>query len=173
MVFYLILIMIKSEPVVLAETFEMVRNLTMMYLNQLDKIDVHEMIDYKGIKFNSAYWIAGHLTWSEHSLIVNGVAGEDMGIDWIEEFAIGKDPENIVKKPSIEEILKTLEKVHSKSMEIIKNLSDKNLDEENHFGIAFGGVKSKRNLIKHLIRHEPMHIGQLSLILKVNGIKFA
>lgn len=163
----------KSESVLLSEVFEMVRNLSKMYLNQLGKIDIHERIEYKGIKFNSAYWIAGHLTWTEHSLIVQGIAGEDMGIDWLEEFAIGNDPDKISKMPSVEEILKTLDEVHFKSMDIIKGLSDENLEEDNLFGMSMGGSKSKRNIIKHLIRHEPMHIGQLSWILKFNGIKFA
>lgn len=163
----------KSESVILAEVFDMERNLSKMYLNQLANIDVHENIEYRGTKFNSAYWIAGHLTWTEHSLIVKGIAGENMNIEWIEEFAIGNPPENISKKPSVEEILKTLDDVHSKSMEIIKNLTDENLEEDNLFGMSMGGSKSKRNIIKHLIRHEPMHIGQLSWILKLNGIKFA
>ena len=163
----------KSESVILSEVFEMVRNLSKMYLNQLGNINVHECIEYKGIRFNSAYWIAGHLTWTEHALIVKGVAGEDMGIDWLDEFAIGKDPENISKKPTVEEILKTLDEVHSRSLDIIKGLSDENLAEDNLFGMSMGGSKSKRNIIKHLIRHEPMHIGQLSWILKLNGLKFA
>ncbi|MEZ4823207.1 MAG: DinB family protein [Ignavibacteria bacterium] len=70
----------------------------------------------------------------------------------------------------MEEVLKTMDEVHEKALTVIKNQTDEQLDEDNLFGESFGGSKSKRTLIIHAIRHEPMHIGQLSWILKSNGL---
>ena len=56
-------------------------------------------------------------------------------------------------------------------MEIIRGMSDEELEKDNYFNFTIGGSKSKKALIMHAIRHEPMHIGQLSLILKANDAK--
>ena len=151
----------------------MVRGLSIFYLSNLSKIDIDKRIEADGIKYNSAYWIAAHLVWTEHSLILNGIAGEDMKIDWLNDYAYGCDPDKIKNKPPIEEVLKTMDEVHEKALSVIKNQTDEQLDEDNLFGESFGGSKSKRTLIIHAIRHEPMHIGQLSWILKSNGLTFA
>ncbi|MCB0726405.1 MAG: DinB family protein [Ignavibacteriae bacterium] len=163
----------KSESEILAEVYEMVRGLSIFYLSNLSKIDIDKRIEADGIKYNSAYWIAAHLVWTEHSLILNGIAGEDMKIDWLNDYAYGCDPDKIKNKPPIEEVLKTMDEVHEKALTVIKNQTDEQLDEDNLFGESFGGSKSKRTLIIHAIRHEPMHIGQLSWILKSNGLTFA
>lgn len=163
----------KTESQILAEVYKNVRRLSKFYLSNLSKIDINKRIESDGIKFNSAYWIAAHLVWTEHSLILNGISGEDMNIDWLNDYAYGSDPDKIKNKPPIEEILKQMDEVHSKAISIIEGLSKEQLDEDNLFGESFGGSKSKRNLLIHAIRHEPMHIGQLSWILKSNGLTFA
>ncbi|MEZ4823208.1 MAG: hypothetical protein R2942_12670 [Ignavibacteria bacterium] len=45
----------------------MVRGLSIFYLSNLSKIDIDKRIEADGIKYNSAYWIAAHLVWTEHS----------------------------------------------------------------------------------------------------------
>lgn len=163
----------KSEAEILADVYEKVRSLSKFYLSNLSEIDIDKRIEADGVKFNSAYWIAAHLVWTEHSLILNGITGEDMDIDWLNDYAYGSDPDNIKYKPTIEEIFKVMDEVHSKAVSVIKGLSNEQLNEDNLFGESFSGSKSKRNLIMHAIRHEPMHIGQLSWILKSNGFTFA
>ncbi|HMQ69233.1 MAG TPA: DinB family protein [Ignavibacteria bacterium] len=163
----------KSESEILADVYEKVRDLSKFYLSSLSDIDIDKRIEADGIKFNSAYWIAAHLVWTEHSLILNGVAGDDMNIDWLNDYAYGCDPDKIKNKPPIEEVLKTMDEVHEKAVSVIRNHTDEQLDEDNLFGESFSGSKSKRNLIIHAIRHEPMHIGQLSWILKYGGFTFA
>ncbi|MBP9191252.1 MAG: DinB family protein [Ignavibacteria bacterium] len=165
--------MVKTESEILADVYDKVRGLSNFYLSYLPKIDIDKRIVSDGIKFNSAYWIAAHLVWTEHSLILNGITGEDMNIEWLNDFEYGSDPENIKHKPSIKEVFKTMELVHEKAISIIKAQTDIQLDEDNLFGEYFGDEKNKRNLIIHTIRHEPMHIGQLSWILKSNGITIA
>ena len=163
----------KTESEILADVYEKVRSLSKMFIGGLKDIDTEKRLEIDNIKFNSAYWIVAHLVWTEHFLIIQGVGGEDMKIDWLNEYGFGSDPEKVKTKPPFEEILKKLDEVHIKAVEIITGLSDKQLEEDNFIDTNFGGLKAKRNVITHAIRHEPMHIGQISWILKSNGIKFA
>jgi uncharacterized damage-inducible protein DinB len=48
-------------------------------------------------------------------------------------------------------------------------MKDEELDKPNHINAAFGGKSDKRAVLKHAIRHEPMHIGQLSWIMKITS----
>jgi hypothetical protein len=161
----------KAEAEILAETFESVRNLSKFYLSQLGDINVYEQLTVNGKTFNSPYWIAAHLTWTEHSLLIEGMGAELMPIDWLEKFSIGTTPENGEDLPKFEEVLIKMDEVHEYAMKIIKALTDEQLDEPNNLGLSFGGVNNKRAIIKHAIRHEPMHIGQISWYLKLNDVK--
>lgn len=163
----------KSESEILADVYEKVRGLSKMFISGLKDVDINKRLEIDNIKFNSAYWIVAHLVWTEHFLLIKGVGDVDLKIDWLDEYAYGTDPDSVKTKPPYEEILKKLDEVHAKAVEIIKGLSDEQLDEDNLIGANFGGSKSKRNVITHAIRHEPMHIGQISWILKSNGIKYA
>ncbi|HMS34747.1 MAG TPA: DinB family protein [Ignavibacteria bacterium] len=162
-----------SESEILADVYEKVRGLSKMFISGLKDVDINKRLEIDNIKFNSAYWIVAHLVWTEHFLLVQGVGGENMKIEWLDEYAYGTDPDSVKTKPPYEEILKRLDEVHAKAVEIIKGLSDEQLEEDNLIGANFGGSKAKRNVITHAIRHEPMHIGQISWILKSNGIKYA
>jgi uncharacterized damage-inducible protein DinB len=109
--------------------------------------------------------------WTEHFLLVKGIGDKSMDIPWLDEYGFGSDPEEVKTKPDFEEIMKKRDEVHKKAMAILMNLPDEELDKPNHINATFGGINNKRVVIKHAIRHEPMHIGQLSWILKVNGVK--
>ena len=163
----------KKESEILADVYEKVRGLSLRFISGLKDLDIDKRLEVDGIKFNSARWILAHLVWTEHFLLVEGVGGENMKIDWIDEYGFGSDPDNIKTKPTYEEILEKLDEVHKRAVEIVKGLSDEQLEEDNYIEANFGGSKSKRNVITHAIRHEPMHIGQISWILKSNGIKYA
>ena len=163
----------KSEGEVLADVYSRVRGLSNMFISALKDVDVNKQLQIGDIKFNSPYWIVAHLVWTEHFLIIEGVAGESMNIDWLEEYAYGTNPDEVKTKPPFEELIQKLNETHSRALEIIKNTKDEELEEENNIGANFGGSKSKRTVITHAIRHEPMHIGQISWILKTNGKKFA
>jgi uncharacterized damage-inducible protein DinB len=160
-----------TESKILADVFQSVRNLTNFYISQFKDLNVFERLEFKGRKFNSAYWIIGHLVWSEHSLIIEGLGGQPMKIPWLEKFQIGSKPENLYTSPSYEEILQTLEKVHSNAINLIQSLSDEELDQPNLIEATFGGKNTKRAVVIHAIRHEPMHTGQLSWILKTHDIE--
>lgn len=162
----------KTEGEILADVYEKVRGLSKMFISGLKDVDIEKRLEINNVKFNSAQWILAHLVWTEHFLIIVGVGGENMNIDWIDEYGFGSNPDEVKTKPSKEEILKKMDEVHTKAVQIIRSLSDEQLEEDNNINANFGGSKNKRNVITHAIRHEPMHIGQISWILKSNGISY-
>jgi uncharacterized damage-inducible protein DinB len=161
----------KTEAQILADAYEFSRGLTKYYFSKLDGLDLNQKLEINGKKMNSPYWIAAHLVWTEHFLLIEGLGLPSMNIPWMEQYGFGSDPEKISYKPEYDEILKKLEEVHEAAMKHLKSLTNEQLDEPNNINANFGGVNNKRNVIKHAIRHEPMHTGQISWILKANGIK--
>jgi len=161
----------KTEAQILAETYDFSRGLTKFYMSKLDVLDLDKKIEVNGVQVNDAHWIAAHLVWTEHFLLIKGMGLPAMDIPWMEQYGFGSKPSEIKDKPEYKEIIERLEEVHSKAMENLNSLTDEQLDETNGINANFGGVNNKRNVIKHAIRHEPMHTGQLSWILKANGVK--
>jgi uncharacterized damage-inducible protein DinB len=161
----------KTQAQILAEAFESVRNITKLYLSNLDDKFLRKRHEINGIKFNSAYWISAHLVWAEHYLIVQGVGNKEMDIPWLKEFSIGSDPEKADQKLDINTIRKKMDEVHAEATKILNSLSDEEIEKPNHINATFGQKNTKGAVIRHCIRHEPMHIGQVSWILKINGIK--
>jgi uncharacterized damage-inducible protein DinB len=157
----------------LIDSYKMMRNLSERYIAKVQGLDYKKRYQIDGIKFNSAYWIVAHLVWTEHFLIIEGVGGDSMGIQWLNDFAFGTNPDEVTSGPSYEEILTRRAEVHQKALEVLSKLTDDELKEDNNIEANFGGSMSKETVIMHAIRHEPMHIGQLSWILKLNGIKSA
>jgi uncharacterized damage-inducible protein DinB len=154
----------------LVKTYEMMRNLSKFYISKLSGLDLKMEYEIDGTKLNSAYWLIAHLVWTEHYLIIEGIGGESMGIEWLNDFAIGSSLDDLKNGPKIEEILAKLDEVHKKAIEILNNMTDEQLQAENNIEANFGGQRSKENVLMHAIRHEPMHIGQISWILKANGV---
>jgi uncharacterized damage-inducible protein DinB len=159
-----------KESEVLANTFQAARNLTKYYFALFPEEKLHEEIFINGKKLNTAYWLAAHLVWTEHFLILQGVGNTSLDIPWLKEFEIGSTPVKKDSWPEIKVIMETMDKVHEEAMKVMKELPDEELDKENYLGYTFGGVNSKRAMITHLIRHEPMHVGQLSWLLKIYGV---
>ena len=159
----------KSEVKTLLGAYESVRNLSKFYISNLDKEKVHVRYEINGVKLNSAYWLVAHLTWTEHYLIVQGIGNKDLNIPWLEEYGYGTNPDEIKTKPDFDEVLKLFDEVHSKAVEILNSTTDEQLDELNHIDLSFGDKADIRTLLTHVIRHEPMHIGQISWILKMGN----
>lgn len=161
----------KTQAQVLAEAFESVRNLTKFYLQNLNEEDVYKQLEIGGVKFNSAHDIIAHLVWSEHFLLVQGVGNKSITIPWLNEYGFGFDPNAIKQKPDYNEVLERLDEIHAEAMKILNNLPDEELEKPNHVNAAFGQKNTKAAIIKHCIRHEPMHVGQISWIIKACGGK--
>lgn len=161
----------KTEAQVLAEAFESVRNLTKFYMQNLKEEDIDKKYEINGARFNSAHEILGHLVWTEHFLIIQGVANKSIDIPWLDEYRIGFNPKEIKQKPGFDEMLKKLDDIHAESMKILNELPDEELEQPNYIDASFGGKNTKSAVIKHCIRHEPMHVGQISWIIKAGGGK--
>lgn len=158
-----------TEVRALADVYRSVRNLTRFFINQLQDIDIEKQFEVDGVRLNTIAWLIGHLCWTENTLILKGVGNTDSGVPWLEEYGIGTNPAEIKTKPALSELISTLDSIHEKAMAILEGLSDEELTKENHLGFGFGGDKSKRMLIIHAIRHEPMHTGQLTWSMKLNS----
>ncbi len=159
----------KSESLILSEVFQDVRGLTKFYLSLAKALDPHLQFELNGQKLNTLYWLAGHLTWSQHFLLVEALTGETMGIQWLDRFEMGTILTDEPGLPTFEEILIAMDRVHHHAMASILALDDSGLDAPNHRGIAFQGEDSKRVVIRHAIRHEPCHTGQIGWLLKLHG----
>jgi uncharacterized damage-inducible protein DinB len=163
--------MAKTESRILAEAFESVRNLTKFYLSKINPEDLDIEMTSGEVKFNSPLWIAAHLAWAQEFLMLEGLGGKVTGIEWLNEYGFGSKPDEIKSKKTFDEIMLTLDSVHEKAMNHVKSLTDSQLDEKNPIGANFGGKDTKRAVLIHAVRHEPMHAGQLSWFLKSRGIK--
>jgi DinB superfamily len=161
----------KTEAQVLAEAFESVRNLTKFYLSHFNEKDIHKVFEIDGIKLNPAYWLIAHLVWTEHFLIVQGVGNKTMDIPWLDEFGFGSNPDEVQQKPDYKEILNRMDEVHTEAMEILKSTPDEEMEKPNYINATFGQKNTKGAVIRHCIRHEPMHLGQISWIMKLCGVK--
>jgi len=155
----------------LIQTYQMARNLSNYYISKLEGVDIYKAYEMNGVKMNSAYWLMAHLVWTEHFLIIEGIGGTSLGIEWLNDFEFGSEPDKIENPPSLEEVKKRGEEVHNKAMEILNGMTDELMESDNNIEATFGGSKSKFTVLMHAIRHEPMHIGQISWILKANNIR--
>lgn len=159
----------KTEAQILAGAFESVRNLSKFYISNLEEKDLHKQFELNGVKFNTAFWMICHLVWTEHFLIVQGVGNKTLNIPWLDQFEQGSDPAAVSHKPEYKEVLSNLDEVHAEAMKILNNLPDEELEKQNHINATFGQKNDKLGVIRHCIRHEPMHIGQISWIIKAGG----
>jgi hypothetical protein len=160
-----------TETKVLADVYENVRNVTRFYIMKSKDIDSFKRYEVNGQQLNSRYWLIGHLVWTEHWLLIQGLANKDMGIPWLEKFSYGSEPSEDPDLPSIEELLEKFKEVHVEAVAAIRATGDEALAEPGHIDFSFGGDKSKRMIIHHAIRHEPCHAGHLGWLCKISGVE--
>jgi len=160
-----------SEPQVIADIQDNSRWITKRYIAALSEINPMKEYEIDGKTFHSLYWLVAHLTWAEYALCVSAITDKKSDIPWLDRFRISTRIDDYTGLPSFEEALKALDQVHAESMQTIRALTPEQLDEDNYRGVKFGGPASKRVSLYHCIRHEPVHVGQMAWICKLNGIK--
>jgi hypothetical protein len=160
-----------TEAEALAETLDRARQYTLYYFNKLSSTDLHERIEVKGRRLNSAFWLLSHLTISENWLTLNGTGEEMERFSWAKLFSIGKEPPSADECPPVEEVMETASRVHEKAMERIRNLTAEELGAPHKVGFDVGGEGLVRDAIMHAIRHEAGHAGQLGSLCAMQGIK--
>jgi hypothetical protein len=161
----------KSEAVILADTYQCVRDLTRWYFSLLKPVDPYKHWEVNGVRLNSLIWIASHITWAENMLLLQGTGGTGVDIAWLNHYNISSDGKLHNPQHDMKTVLDTLKHVHERAMQHIQSIPDEKLDAENTFGMGFGGVKTNRILIQHAIRHEAIHTGHLSWLCKINHLQ--
>jgi len=160
-----------TECNILADTFESVRSLTKSFLSMVDEAQINDTPVFNGVELNSPYWITAHLAWAEGFLILNTLGGEQSDkYDWLNEYGFGTKPADIKIRPPYSEVIKALDDIHVAAMKKLRGTEDSFLNEKNKFGMSFDGKNDNRIAVQHAIRHEPMHIGQLTWFMKSKGM---
>jgi hypothetical protein len=160
-----------TESALLADTYQKTRDLTKWYFSLLKTADPYKAWEVNGQKLNSALWIAAHLVWAEDFLIVKCTGGKSIDLPWLEHYKIGSDGSLHEEGLEMKAMLTQLSNVHENAMAHLLSLSNETLNEENPLGFGFGGVKTKRMMVQHCMRHEAMHTGHLSWLCKINGVQ--
>lgn len=156
---------------ILADTVDNTRQLTRFYLRKSEGLDYSKRFEIEGFTTNNIHWIIAHLAWAESFLILKAVADQNIDVPWLKKFEIGTESPGYSDFPSLEETKEVFNDIHRKSLEIIKALPDEGLNRSNHTGLKFGNDDSKLGMIKHCIRHEAMHTGQISWLVRMMGKK--
>ena len=160
-----------TECNILADTFESVRSLSKGFLSRVDESLIHDTLIINGITLNSPYWITAHLAWAEGFLLLSAIGSDYDNHNWLDEYGFGMKPQDIKTKPPYEEVKSILDEIHGEAMKYVRNLNDDFLNEPNKMGMRFADKGDNRIIIHHAIRHEPMHIGQLTWFMKSKGLQ--
>lgn len=159
------------EANTLADTLESTRQLTRFYLSHTVELDLDKRFMVHEFHTNSIHWIVAHLTWAEDYLILKGVGNQSLELPWFDAFRIGKESPETEKYPPYSETMDAFNSVHEKVITLIRSMTSQQQDEKNHVQMNFGADDSKRALIRHCIRHEGMHCGHISWLLRMHGRK--
>jgi len=161
----------QSETKFLAELLESARQLTHFYLEKSTEVDKMQRFDIGKYRTNSICWVAAHLAWGEDNLILKGVANQGTGIEWLKLFKLGAEYPSEQDLPPYDEVIAALNSIHKSSLKALLKLPDAGLDEKNHIGLNFSAGNNKRAVIRHCIRHESFHCGQIGMLLRMLGKK--
>jgi len=160
----------KTEAQVLAHMMARTREYTLSYLRYLKEVDVHREFVCEGKKLNTVFWLVAHLATSENGLLLRATGGPFEKFSWAKYFTIGAAGLPAEQCPPYAEVWATFKAVHERTMAHLPTLSDDVLDQPNITGLPLIGP-TVRDVITHAIRHEGMHIGHLTWLCKLYGIK--
>jgi len=147
------------------------RSITRFFLSNLKEKDVYHKFEIDGIQLNNIIWIVGHLAWAQDAFILKNLNTGVVSPDWLSEFGVGSKCPTENNGPTYSEVYATFKDINNKSIEALPLATTEKLAQDNMFGFGFGDNKSVEMLIRHCIRHESNHAGQLGWLCKLNGIK--
>ena len=154
----------------LIDTIQLTQQLLVFYVSKLKDTNPTKVFAIEGQELNSLYWLVGHLAWAENMLILEGTSGQSTNYPWLDNFKIGTGHQ-IDEKVSFSELKEGAKDIHTKAMAHLTSLNDEDLDKENAIKFGFGQDPSNQVVIMHFIRHLGTHIGHLSWLCKLHGIK--
>lgn len=146
------------------------RKLCRYYISRLQGVDVLKEFEAEGTKLNCVLWIIAHITWAQHALLLKTLDGPGVDIAWMRHFRTNSTSSPQPDWPSLNEVLQTMQQVHETAMKFVSSLDDKVLEEPAYIK-ATDWNTDKRHVIMHAIRHEGIHIGHLTWLCKLHGIK--
>ena len=161
----------RNETDVLCEVIDNTRELTLYYLTKLKGIDIYKTFTAGNQSFNSAFWIMCHMVWAQDFLLLKATRGPDLKIGWLGKFSIGSTLPPREECPELALVLEGMKQVHDTSVKHLRTLTGDQLNEPNAVNLKFGQDVSKRICIHHCIRHEGVHMGHLSWLAKMHGVK--
>lgn len=161
----------KTQAETLAETMHDVRRLTIFYFKQMEGKDLKHRFKIGEEYLNSAYWLMGHIAATQNFLLLHSMGQDRVPIPWARQFGMGSDGEIPSEGPEMEEILGTQKLVHNRSLDYIRSMDDESLAIPNSSGFSLASDNSRAALIRHAIRHEGFHAGQLGWLCKLHGVK--
>jgi hypothetical protein len=162
--------MVKQESHVLSEVFSSTRGLTKYFISLLDKDKLEHRHKLDNIELNSAYWIIAHLVWAQYNLVLRSLNGPVLDIPWISHYRIGSEGMLHDDRPSFAELMAIFDQVNDLTQDHIRSLTGEQLDEVVKLE-SIGWEATARRTIHHAIRHEGTHIGHLTWLCKLDGIK--
>lgn len=149
---------------------DMTRNYTRTYFSRLKEVDLHHVFRIDGKALNTAYWLFAHVTSSENWLVLRGTGGDMVKLPWAKLFNVGAPPPAPADLPPIQEILAASKEVHARALDHVRRLSDDDLARPHQAVVRIPDAESAGGIIRHCIRHEAGHAGQLGLLCKLYGI---
>lgn len=125
-----------------------------------------------------ALWLCGHMTCTQYHLIYVRVLGVTGLVDqtFVDHFPIGGPVKAASEHdyPPVETVLSTMNRVHRRTCEVVREMTDDLLAEP---AFAGGGkphplYADKRGAVAHCSRHEAFHAGQIATIRRLLGKPF-
>jgi uncharacterized damage-inducible protein DinB len=144
---------------------------TQRHIQMLQETDLHKRFSAEGKELNSAYWLFAHMVVSQNWLILRGTGGPFQKFSWAKLFNIGTTPPPQEECPSFEVVIKKMEEIQRLSLDHVASLDEAALAAPHNAMMHLPGGNTVADIIKHHIRHESMHNGQLSWLCKLHGLK--
>lgn len=159
-----------TEAQTLAHVMDRTRQWTRWYFNALKDQDLHRRFVCEGKELNSAFWLIAHMATTENGLLLAATGGPFQKFSWAKHFTVGGPGLPPDQCPPVDEVWATFNEVHTKAMAHVASLSEEALNAPSK-GVIPGTGSQVRDAITHAIRHEGGHIGHLSWLCKLYGIK--
>ena len=157
----------------IAKFFGMFQDNRRRLLNMLEEV-TDEMIDFtpKDGIFETIGTLLHHIAAIEWDWIFGDIDGQEMEWDtWKYAFANRYDEVTQQTGKGKQFYLNILEKVRNDLHERFKKFTDEDLQREIHSGIESGRIYSIEFIFFHLINHEALHLGQISMLKRLYKIR--
>ncbi len=155
------------------ERIRFARGLTKTYLDDLATEDWFWMPS-EGVTHIA--WQVAHLAFAQYALVMRRIRGERpedeqvISADFIERFGRGSTPAaGAENNPTIEEILRTFDRVHAQAVEELSQYSDEQLDVPSE--PAHPAFTTHLGAVGFASQHELLHAGQIVLLRRLMGKK--